>query len=121
MYLTNPSRAKDQRRTKEEPRNDQRTPNHQKSTFVKIAVSFTSLKPSLKIPTDDREMTERTPTEQRLNSLPAKAFFLRLLPNKVVLIPKKVSTFPKRLTAFLKKLTYLFISQRGPRQRSPAA
>ena len=56
-------RLKDQGRTKDEPRMNLRTPNHQKSTFVKIAVSFTSLMPSLKTPTDDRETTERTPTQ----------------------------------------------------------
>ena len=46
-------------RTKDEPKNSK----IEKSTFLKIAVSFTSLIPSLKPPTDDREMTERTPTE----------------------------------------------------------
>ena len=67
--------VKDQRRTKEEPRMNQRTPNHQKSTFVKIAVSFTSLIPFPILPTDNREKTDRTPTQ-----LPAspKALFLRL-------------------------------------------
>ena len=34
-----------------------------KVRFVKIAVSFTSLIPSLILPTDDRETTERTPTQ----------------------------------------------------------
>ena len=48
-----------QGRTKDEPKNSK----IEKSTFLKIAVSFTSLIPSLKTPTDDREMTERTPTE----------------------------------------------------------
>ena len=63
MYLNNPSQAKDQRRTKDEPRNDLRTTNHQKVLFIKIAVPFTSLIPSLILPTDDRETTERTPTQ----------------------------------------------------------
>ena len=63
MYLVFKRTIKDQRRTKDEARNDQRTPKLKKSTFIKIAVSFTSLIPSLKTPTDDREMTERTPTE----------------------------------------------------------
>ena len=67
-------RVKDQGETKEEPRNDQRTPNHQKVLFIKIAVSFTSLIPSPILPTDNREKTDRTPTQ-----LPAspKALFLR--------------------------------------------
>jgi hypothetical protein len=60
-------RVKDQGRTKDEPRNNLRTPNHQKSTFVKITVSFTSLIPSLKTTTDDRETTERTPTQLPAN------------------------------------------------------
>ena len=63
MYLSFFPRVKDQGETKDEPMMNLRTPNHQKSTFVKIAVSFTSLIPSLKTPTNDREMTERTPTE----------------------------------------------------------
>ena len=67
-------RVKDQGETKEEPRNDQRTTNHQKVLFIKIAVSFTSLIPSPILPTDNREKTDRTPTQ-----LPAspKALFLR--------------------------------------------
>ena len=61
-----------QRRTKDEPKNSET----QKSTFVKIAVSFTSLIPSPILPTDNREKTDRTPTQ-----LPAskKALFLRLI------------------------------------------
>lgn len=42
-------------RTKDEPKN----PKIEKSTFIKIAVSFTSLIPSLILPTDEREKTER--------------------------------------------------------------
>ena len=48
-----------QGRTKDEPKNSET----KKVLFLKIAVSFTSLIPSLKTPTDDREMTEMTPTE----------------------------------------------------------
>ena len=48
-----------QRRTKAEPKNSQ-TP---KVLFIKIALSFTSLIPSPVLPTDEREMTERTPTQ----------------------------------------------------------
>ena len=79
-------------KTKDEPRNDQRTPKLEKITFLKLAVFFPSLIPSPISPTDDRENSERTPTQ-----LPAhkKCCFLRLLPNKVVLIPKKVDSFPE--------------------------
>ena len=38
-YLPNPPRAKDQRETKDEPRNDLRTPYHQKVLFVEIALA----------------------------------------------------------------------------------
>ena len=64
----------------------------QKVRFLKIAISFTFLIPCLIPPTDDRENSERTPTQ-----LPAtkKCFFLRLLLNQVVLIPKKVDSFPE--------------------------
>ena len=37
LHLPNPPRVKDQGRTKDEPRNTQRTPNHQKVLFIKIA------------------------------------------------------------------------------------
>ena len=70
-------RIKDQRRTKDKPRNDLRTPNYQKVLFVKIALSFTSLIPCLKTPSDDRENTERTPTQLPVSK---KALFLRLAP-----------------------------------------
>jgi len=62
--------------------------------FVKIALSFTSLIPCLKTPSDDRENSEGTPTQ-----LPAykKCFFLRLLPKKVVPLPKKFVTLPKEV------------------------
>ena len=65
-----------------------RTPKLQKSTFIKIPLSFLSLIPCLKTPSDDRETTERTPTQ-----LPAskKALFLRLLPKKVDSLPENVS------------------------------
>ena len=36
LHLPNPPQVKDQGRTKEEPRNTERTPNHQKVLFVKI-------------------------------------------------------------------------------------
>ena len=62
--------------------------------FIKIAVSFTSLIPSSIPPTDDRETTERTPTQ-----LPAykKCVLLRLPPEKVVLFPKKVDRLPEKV------------------------
>ena len=39
MYLVYILRAKDQRETKDEPRNTERTPNHPKVLFVKIALA----------------------------------------------------------------------------------
>ena len=114
------SRVKDQGRTKEEPttnlRNNRsstreiRTPKQEKSSFIKIAVSFPSLIPSPISPTDDREKTERTP-----HQLPAhkKCGFLRLLPNKVVLIPKKVDSFPKTADYIPKIVAY------SPNKKSP--
>ena len=62
-----------QRRTKDEPKNSQT----QKSTFLKIALSFTSLIPCLKTPSEHRETTEGTPTEDLMTK---KALFLRLAP-----------------------------------------
>ena len=62
--------------------------------FINIAVLYTSLIPCLILPREERETTDRTPTQ-----LPAhkKCCFLRLLPNKVVLIPKKVDSPPKKV------------------------
>ena len=82
---------KNQRRTKERPKNAE----IENVRFVKIAVSFTSLIPCLKTPSDDRENSERTPTQ-----LPAykKCFFLRLLPKKVVPLPKKVDSLPENVS-----------------------
>ena len=68
--------------TKEKPRKNQGTTKElrknsqpQKSTFIKIAASFPPFIPSLIPPTDNREMTDRTP-----HQLPAhkKCCFLRL-------------------------------------------
>ena len=59
-----------QRRTKERPKNSKT----QKSTFVKIAVSFSSLIPCLITPTDDRENSERR-AAQLIDS--QKCFLLR--------------------------------------------
>ena len=59
-----------------------------KSTFLKIAISFTSLIPCLISPTDDRERSASTPC-------PQKVTFVKI-------------GFLKRLTLFLEPLTYLF-------------
>ena len=68
-------RVKDQRETKEEPRNDQRTPNHQKVLFIKIAILFPSLIPCLFPSREHRQTTEKTPTQLPVSP---KALFLRL-------------------------------------------
>ena len=65
--------------------------------FLKIAISFPSLIPCRISPTDDRETTERTPTEDLMTK---KALFLRLNPKKVDLIPEKVVFIPKKVDSF---------------------
>ena len=77
-----------------------RTPNHQKVLFVKIALSFTSLIPCLKTPSDDRENTERRAKRYRALAAKNSALFLRLLSKKVVSIPKKVDSHPKKVDSF---------------------
>ena len=67
-----------------------RTPNHQKVLFVKIALSFTSLIPCLKTPSDDRENTERRAKRYRALAAKNSALFLRLIPKKVDYFPEKV-------------------------------
>ena len=82
-------------RTKERPKNAE----IENVRFVKIALSFTSLIPCLKTPSEDRENSEGT-----LTQLPAykKCFFLRLLSKKVVPLPKKVDSYPKTIDYFPK-------------------
>ena len=65
--------------------------------LLRFAVSFTSLIPCLILPTDDRDNSERTPTEDLMTK---KALFLRLSPKKVVLIPEKVVSLPKKVDSF---------------------
>ena len=110
LYLPYSPLIKDQGETKEEPRNDLRTPNHPKVLFIKIAVSFTSLIPCLILPREERETTDRTPTQLPTHK---KCCFLRLLPNKVVLIPKKVDSFPKTVDYIPKIVAY------PPNKKSP--
>ena len=82
-----------QGRTKDEPKNSET----QKSTFVKIAILFPSLIPSLIPPTDDREKTERRAKRYRALAAKNSALFLRLSPKKVVLIPKKVDSITEKI------------------------
>lgn len=88
MFLPCSLSVSNQGRTKDEARNNQRTPKHQKVLFIKMAVSFTTLIPCLvfteRTPKDDRRKTERTPRQQ-------KVLFLKMGSNKVVPIPKKVA------------------------------
>ncbi len=65
--------------------------------FIKIAVSFTSLIPTLIPPTDNRENSDRTPKEDLMTK---KALFLRLSPKKVDLIPEIVDLIPKKVDYF---------------------
>jgi hypothetical protein len=80
---------------------NQRTPNHQKVLFIKIANSFTSLIPCLVLPRELREKTEGTPKEDHMTK---KALFLRLSPKKVDLIPEKVVSPPKTVDFFPEKV-----------------
>ena len=98
-----------QRWTKDEPKNSET----EKSTFIKIAVSYSSLIPYLVLPRELRETTEGTPKEDHMTK---KALFLRLSPKKVVLIPKKLTPILKRLILFLKPLTYLFFKKKSPQK-----
>ena len=86
-----------QRRTKDGPKNSET----QKSIFIKIAISFTSLIPCLVLPRELRETTEGTPKEDHMTK---KALFLRLSPKKVDLIPEKVVSLPKTVDSFPAKV-----------------
>ena len=89
-----------QRRSKEQPKNSET----QKSTFIKIAVSFTSLIPALIPPTDEREKTERRAKRYRALAAKNSALFLRLSPKKVANHPKKVVSLPKKVYSFPEKV-----------------
>ena len=65
MYIL---RVKDQGRTKDEPRNDQRTPKLKKVLLLRLP----SLFPLLYLASFHRLTTERRATELRLNSQPPK-------------------------------------------------
>ena len=85
-------RAKDQGETKEEPRNDQRTPKLKKVLLLRLP----SLLPLLYLALFHRENSERRPTDDRetTDSTPhyPKVLFIKI-------------AFLKMLTPFLKKLT----------------
>ena len=70
--------------------------------FLKIAASFTSLIPSLKTPTDDREMTEITPTELPMTQKCYLLIFAFL--TESTYFPKKVDSFSKKVVPFPEKL-----------------
>ena len=61
---------------------------------IALFFRFTSLIRSPTPPTDNRENTERTPTQLPVTK---KCFFLRLLLNQVVLIPKKVDSITEKI------------------------
>ena len=88
-------RVKNQGRTKDEPRNDLRTPKHKKCCLLRL----TSLLLLLYLAWFYRENSERRPKELRLISLRTKVLFIKIS------FQKKLSPFLKQLTHFLQKLT----------------
>ena len=72
--------------------------------FIKIAVSFTSLIPTLIPPREHREKTERRAKRYRALAAKNSALFLRLSPKKVDLIPEKVVSPPKKVDEFPEKV-----------------
>ena len=114
MYLSYLSHVKYQGRTKDEPRNDQRTPNHQKVLFIKIIVSFPSLIPHLIPPREPRETTER-----RAHQLPVKksTFLNTTFLKRLTHFLTQLTPILKRLTLFLKPLTYLFFKKKSHQKR----
>ena len=92
-----------QRRTKERPKNSKL----QKSTFIKIADSFSSLIPCLVLPRELRETTERRAKRYRALAAKNSALFLRLIPKKVTSIPKKVVFLPEKVDSCPEKVSCL--------------
>ena len=98
-------------KTKDEPRKNQGTTKELRTTKKCFLLRLPSLLHLLYLAWFYRENSERRPTEQRLNSLPAKSFFLKIG------FLKKLTPFLKMLTHFLKLLTYLFFNKKRPKMR----
>ena len=98
MYLTNPSRAKNLRRTKDEPRMNLRTPKYKMCFLLRLPSLFPFLYLALfyqentdRRPREDREKSASTPRQQ-------KVLFLKIdILKKIASIPKKVTSFPKKI------------------------
>ena len=65
-----------------------------------MAVSFPFLIPSLILPRELRETTERRAKRYRALAAKNSALFLRLSPKQVDLIPEKVVFIPKKVDSF---------------------
>ena len=102
MYLPCLSRVNNQGRTKDEPRMNLPTLKLKKVLFIKITILFPSLIPSPILPTDDRETTERTPTQLPVT----KRLFLNIaFLKRLTRILKLLTIFLKTFTPFLKRFT----------------
>ena len=95
MYLIYVLRVKDQGETKDEPRMNQRTPKLKKVLLLRLPSFFLLLY----LPSFCRPTTERTPREERINSLSKKVLFLKI--DNL----KRLTESLKKLTLFLKHLT----------------
>ena len=98
--------VKDLRRTKDEPKNSERTPKLKMCVLLRLPPHF----PLLYLPLFHRPNTDRRPREERSIIVPLRlrtpCCFLRLLPKKVVSIPKKVVPIPKRVDYIPKIVAY---------------
>ena len=73
-------------------------------SFIKINISFISLIPCLKTPTDDRQTTERRAKRYRALAAKNSVLFVKILPKIVNLIPKKVDLIPEKVVFLPKKV-----------------
>ena len=113
MYPLDILRVKDQGRTKDEPRMNQRTSKYKMCVLLRLSVSISSLIPYLILPTDDRENSERRAERYRALAAKNSALVLRLSPKKVDFIPKKVVLLPKKVDCFPEIVAY------PPNKKSP--
>ena len=75
-----------------------------KMLFIKIPISFTSLIPSLILPSELRKNSESTPQVQ-------KVLFVKIgVLKRLTLLLNSLTQFLKKLAAFLKRLTNQFIN-----------
>ena len=107
MYFVYTLRAKNQGRTKEEPRNDLRTPKLKKCVLLILPFLLPCLIPPTDDRRDDRQNSDSTPSLQKSTFLKI-GFLKKLFPflKRLTRILKLLTIFLKSFTPLLKRVTH---------------